>query len=89
MYAARMETWQLVIGGGALLGLAALAGMIWSFKKLEAPKKWVAMAVFALVGAGGGYLASNATAFTTTEEEAEIEQQIQESDFEAELDDDF
>ncbi len=84
-----MDSWMLVSGAGGLLGLCALAGMFWSFKKLEFPKKWGGMAGFAGVGAGGEYLASNATALTTTAEEEAIEQQIQESDFDAELDDDF
>ena len=70
-----MDSWMLVSGAGGLLGLCALAGMFWSFKKLEFPKKWGGMAGFAGVGAGGEYLASNATACTTTAGEEATEQQ--------------
>ena len=82
-----METWMIIQGLGGLLGLGSLAGIIWAFKKVEAPKKFFAMATFAVIGAVAGYFAANATAVTTTEEEAAIEEQI--DDFDAPLDDDF
>ncbi|HJK90978.1 MAG TPA: hypothetical protein RMH85_22680 [Polyangiaceae bacterium LLY-WYZ-15_(1-7)] len=80
-----METWMMIAGAGGLLGLIALGGMIWAFRKLESPKKWAALGGFVVLGAAGAYLSLNATAFETTEEEAEIEEQIE--DFDAPLDD--
>lgn len=84
-----METWMLMAGAGGVLGLAALAGMIWAFRKMEGGKRWGALVGFALLGAVGGYMATNATALTTSAEEAEIEREVESSDFDAPLDDDF
>ena len=85
-----MESWMLVAGAGGLLGLVALGGMIWAFRKLASGKTWGALGGFAVLGAVGGFLSANATALVTTEEEAAIEQQVQESnDFDAPLSDDF
>jgi hypothetical protein len=85
-----MESWMLVAGAGGALGLVALGGMVWAFRKLAGGRKWGALGGFAVLGAVGGFLAANATALVTTEEEAAIEQQVQESnDFDAPLSDDF
>ncbi len=85
-----METWMMLAAGGGVLGLIALGGMLWAFKKLESPKKWGAIVAFALLGGVGAYLGANATALDTTEEEAAIEQEAADAfDDEAPLDDDF
>lgn len=85
-----MESWMLVAGAGGLLGLGAFGGMFWASRKLAGGKRWGALVGFALLGVVGGFLAANATALVTTEEEAAIEQQVQESnDFDAPLSDDF
>ncbi len=49
-----METWMMLAAGGGVLGLIALGGMLWAFKKLESPKKWGAIVAFALLGGVGG-----------------------------------
>jgi hypothetical protein len=77
---------MVVMGIGAVLGLVALAGIVWALKKLEPPKKWAALVAFLIVGAGGGFLVMNATAFT--QEEAEPED-FDPEDFDAPLEDDW
>lgn len=84
-----METWMLIAGAGGALGLAALGGMIWAFRKMAGGKRWGALGGFAVLGLIGGYMAANATALTTTAEEAEIQREVESSDFDAPLDDDF
>ncbi len=79
-----METWVLVAAGGGALGLGALGGIGWAFKKLSPPKKWLAIAGFALLGLVGGLLAANATAFAGPDVGEELP-----DDFDAPLDDDF
>lgn len=82
-----METWMMLAAGAGLIGLLSAVGMLVAWKKTEGGKRIGILAVLAIVGAGAGYLASNATAFTTNEAEAEIEAQIAEDDFDAPLDD--
>jgi len=85
-----METWMILQGVGGLLGLVALVGMVMAFRKMEAPKKWVAIGGLAIVGAGGGFLVANATALSTTEEEEAIQEEVEQDDFDsASFDDDF
>lgn len=78
--------WMVWIGVGAFLGLASLVGLIWAFRKLEAPKKWGAVVGFLVLGALGSFLAANATAFGGT---GDPEVEIPVEDFDAPLDDDF
>ncbi len=85
-----METWQLISAGGAVLGLLSLGGIGFSLKKLEGGAKWGALIASLLLGAAGGYMVLNATALTTSEEEAQIDEAAEAADdFDAPLDDDF
>lgn len=89
MYDARM--WMAVAGAGGVLGLSALAGIIWAFRKLESPKKFGAIAGFCVLGLIGAYMAVNATAIAVPEEAAAINAEVEAAtdDFDAPLDDDF
>ena len=42
-------SWMVVMGIGAVLGLAALVGIGWSLRKLEPPKKWGVLVASLLV----------------------------------------
>lgn len=83
--------WMAVAGLGGMFGLIAIGGLVWAFRKLEAPKKFGAMAGFAVLGLIGAYMAANATAIAPPEEAQEINREVEEAteDFEAPLDDDF
>ncbi|MEM7606873.1 MAG: hypothetical protein AAF411_16070 [Myxococcota bacterium] len=82
--------WMVVAGVGGLLGLSALAGMIWAFRKVEGGKKWGALGGFSVMGLAGLYLAINCTAIAPPEEAQRINEQVEaESDLDAPLDDDF
>lgn len=81
-----METWMMVAGAGGVLGLGALIGIIWAFKKLEDKKKWMAILGFVLLGGVGGFLAANATAIAGPDVTEELPPP---EDFDAPLDDDF
>ena len=80
-----------VAGGGGVLGLVALGGMIWAFRKLESPKKWGALGGFAILGLVGVYMAANATAIAPPEEAQRINEEVEAAtaDFDAPLDDNF
>lgn len=81
-----METWMIIQAVGGILGLASLGGIIYALRKLTEPKKkWGLVGACVVVGGVASYLVANATAFTTSEEERAIEEQI--DDFDAPLDD--
>jgi len=78
---------MVVMGIGAVLGLAALGGIGWALRKLEPPKKWGVLVASLIVGAGGAFMVINATAIGST---GEPEQEVEEmEDFDAPLDDDW
>ena len=79
-------SWMVVMGIGAVLGLAALGGIGWSLRKLEPPKKWGVLVASLLVGAGGAFMVINATAIGGAGVEEEVEEM---EDFDAPLDDDW
>ncbi|MEM9067514.1 MAG: hypothetical protein AAGE52_03380 [Myxococcota bacterium] len=81
-----METWMMVAAGGGVLGLIALGGLVWAFRKLESPKKWMAIGGFVVLGGVGGFLALNATAVAGPDVTEEIPEA---DDLDAPLDDDF
>jgi p-aminobenzoyl-glutamate transporter AbgT len=74
-----METWMMIQAAAGLGALLCLAGAMMAWKRGKKP-----VAVVAVVLAGVcGFLVANATAFVTTDAEAEIEAQI--DDFDAPL----
>jgi len=78
---------MVVMGIGAVLGLAALGGIGWALRKLEPPKKWGVLVASLVVGAGGAFMVINATAIGSS---PEGEEQVEEmEDFDAPLDDDW
>lgn len=80
-------SWMVVMGIGAVLGLAALGGIGWSLRKLEPPKKWGVLVASLLVGAGGAFMVINATAIAGP---TDLEQEVEEmEDFDAPLEDDW
>ena len=78
--------WMAVMGFGAAIGLAALAGIVWALRRLPAPRKWGALVAFMLLGAAGAFLVGQATAIAGpdgSEQVAPLE------DFDAPLEDDW
>lgn len=80
-------SWMVVMGIGAVLGLAALGAIVWALRKVPAPKKWGVLVAALIVGAGGAFMVLNATAIAgPTDLEEEVEEM---EDFDAPLDDDW
>jgi len=80
-------SWMVIMGIGAVLGIAALVGIFWSLKKMEAPKKWGALVASLALGAGGAFMVANATALGSVDSgEQEVEEM---EDFDAPLEDDW
>ena len=74
-----METWMIIQGAGGVGALLCLVGAVLAWKRGKKP-----LAVLAVLLAGVcGFFVVNATAFVTTEAEAEIEAEI--DDFDAPL----
>lgn len=80
-------SWMVIMGIGAVLGIAALVGIFWSLKKMEAPKKWGALVASLVVGAGGAFMVANATALGSVDAGAEPVEEME--DFDAPLEDDW
>jgi hypothetical protein len=80
-------SWMVIMGIGAVLGVAALVGIFWSLRKLEAPKKWGALVASLALGAGGAFMVINATALGTVDGEQEAIEEM--DDFDAPLEDDW
>ena len=78
--------WMAVMGIGAVIGLAALGGIVWALRKLPAPKKWGALVGFLVLGAAGAFMVANATALAGPDVEDEVAPM---EDFDAPLDDDW
>ncbi|MEO0324715.1 MAG: hypothetical protein AAF447_17265 [Myxococcota bacterium] len=84
-------TWVTFAVLGAVLGLAALAGLVWA---LRAPRKPLAALAFVLLGLAGLGLAGQATALDTAINGQPVPEglegeDLEIDDFDAPLDDDF